>query len=86
MTRIGTYLTPSAPRLRSPQAIWFSTTRIGCAVGSCPGGVQNPSGGGVLPGVFAVCHYAVPGNVDYGDNTFAKNVLPLQPWAPRVCA
>jgi hypothetical protein len=56
------------------QIVWKATLRIGCAYSAC-----QPSTFIIPGGIFVVCRYSPPGNVQGG---FAQNVLPATAAAP----
>jgi uncharacterized protein YkwD len=43
------------------QIVWKSTTKVGCATYSCPGGLANV--GADVPKYFTVCNYKTPGKL-----------------------
>ena len=68
------------------QLIWKSTTKVGCAVGNCPAGIQgyrsSSSRPGASPNVF-VCQYSTMGN-NGSPATYQVNV-PIPASGPIGC-
>ncbi|KAI9846200.1 MAG: hypothetical protein M1837_004314 [Sclerophora amabilis] len=44
------------------QVLWAATTKVGCAIKECTGGLANTSGN--MQPFFTVCNYGPPGNMD----------------------